>query len=234
MILKSGNVCYHSVQNLLYSRLLSKIVNIRINKIIILPMVLYGCGTWSLKLRDVHRLRVLESRVLWRFGPKRVEVTGGWRKLHNEELRDLYSSPSTTRIIKRRTMRWAGHVADEWGRIGTRQSEGKTLLGRPIRRRVDNIRMDLGEVGWDDVDWNGLAQDRNRWKVLVNSVLNFRVPQNAGKLWSGLTTCGLSSSAQLHRVSSVTWIQTKYSAILNGITFVVSNVLSKAFYTFSG
>jgi hypothetical protein len=79
--------------------------------------------------------------------------------------------------------------------------EGKRLLGRPRRRWVDNIRMDLGEVGWSDMDWIDLAQDRNRWRALVNSVLNLRVPWNAGKLSSGLTSSGLSNSAQLHRVS---------------------------------
>jgi hypothetical protein len=72
---------------------------------------------------------------------------------------------------------------------------GKRLLGRPRRRWVDNIRMDLGEVGWGDVDWIGLVQDRNRWRALLNSVLNLRVPRNAGKLWSGLTSSGLLSSA---------------------------------------
>jgi hypothetical protein len=80
--------------------------------------------------------------------------------------------------------------------------EGKRPLGRPRRRWVDNIRKDLGEVGWGDVAWIGLAQDRNRWRALVNLVLNLRVPRNAGKLWSGLASSGLSSSAQLHRVSS--------------------------------
>jgi hypothetical protein len=79
--------------------------------------------------------------------------------------------------------------------------EGKRPLGRPRRRWVDNIRMDFGEVGWSDVDWIGLAQERNRWRALVNSVLNLRVPWNAGKLSSGLTSSGLSSSAQLRRVS---------------------------------
>jgi hypothetical protein len=79
--------------------------------------------------------------------------------------------------------------------------EGKRPLGRPRRRWVDNIRMDLEEVGWSDVDWIGLAQDRNRWRALVNSVLNLRVPWNAGKLLGGLTSSGLSISAQLLRVS---------------------------------
>jgi hypothetical protein len=79
--------------------------------------------------------------------------------------------------------------------------EGKRSLGRPRRRWVDNITMDLGEVGWGYVDWIGLAKDRNRWRALVNSVLNLRVPSNAGKLSSGLTSSGLSVSAQLHTVS---------------------------------
>jgi hypothetical protein len=93
--LNSGNACYHSVQNLLSSRLLSKNVKVRIYKTIILPIVLYGCETWSLTVREEHKLRVFESRVLRRiFGPMRDGVAGGWRKLHNEELHNLYSSPS--------------------------------------------------------------------------------------------------------------------------------------------
>jgi hypothetical protein len=108
-------------------------------------------------------------------------VTGEWRKLHGEELRDLYSSSSTIRIIKSMRMKWPGHVA----RMGENRNayrllvgkpEGKSPLGRPRRRWMDNIRMDLGEVGWGDVDWIGLAKDRNRWRALVNSVLNLQVP----------------------------------------------------------
>jgi hypothetical protein len=96
-----GNACYHSVQNLLSSRLLCKNIIIRTYKTIILPVVLYGCGTWSLTLREGHSLRVFENRVLRRlFGPKRDEMTGGWRKLHNEELTNLYSSLNIIRIIK--------------------------------------------------------------------------------------------------------------------------------------
>jgi hypothetical protein len=81
------------------------------------------------------------------------------------------------------------------------EPEGKRPLGRPRRRWVDNIKMDLGEVEWDDVDWIGLAKDKNRWRAFVNSVLNLRVPCNAGKLSSGLTSSGLSTSVQLHIVS---------------------------------
>jgi hypothetical protein len=147
-----------------------------------LPVVLYGCETWSLTLREEHRLRVFENRVLRRiFGPRRDEVTGYWRTLHNKELHDLYLSPIIIRIIKQRGMRWAGHVArmDEKRnayRLLVRKPEGKRVLRRPKRRWVDTIRMDIGEVGWGDVDWIGLAKDRNRWRALVNSVMNLRVP----------------------------------------------------------
>jgi hypothetical protein len=113
-------------------------------------------------------LNIFENRVpRGIFGPKRDEVTGEWRKLHNEELRDLYSSASIIRIIKSRRMRWAGHVARMREKRNTYmlfvgKPQGKSLLGRPRRKWVYNIRMDLGEVGWGDVDWIGLAQDRNR------------------------------------------------------------------------
>jgi hypothetical protein len=118
--LNSGNACTHSVQNLLSSRLLPKSVKIRIYKTIILPVVLYGCETWPLTLREEHRLWVFENRVLRRiFGLKRDEVTGERRKLHNEGHRDLYSSSSKIRIIKSRRMRWAGNLARK-GRKGTR------------------------------------------------------------------------------------------------------------------
>jgi hypothetical protein len=115
------------------------------------------------------------------FGPKRDGVKGGWRKLHNEELHNLYSSPSIIRIIKWRRMRWVGHVArmGEKGnvyRLLMGKPEGKRPLGRPRHRWIDNIEMDLLEIGVSVVDWTGLAQDRYRRRALVNSVMNFRVP----------------------------------------------------------
>jgi len=101
--LKLGNACYHLVQNLFSSRLLSKNLKIKIYRTIILLVVLYGCETWSLALREERRLRVFENRLLRRvFGPKRDEVTGEWRKLHNEELNDLYSLPNIVRVVKSR------------------------------------------------------------------------------------------------------------------------------------
>jgi len=110
--MKTGNAYYHSVQNLLSSSLLSKNLKIKIYRNIILPVVLYECETWSLTLREEHRLKVFGNRVLRRiFGPKRDEVTGDWRKLHNEELNVLYCSPYIVWMIKSRRMRWAGHVA---------------------------------------------------------------------------------------------------------------------------
>jgi hypothetical protein len=110
--LNSGNAYCHSVQSLLSSRLLSRKLKVKIYKTIILPVVLYGCETWSLALREEHRPRVFENRMLRRiFGPTRDEVTGEWRMLHNGELHNLYSSPDIIRQIKSMRMSWAGHVA---------------------------------------------------------------------------------------------------------------------------
>ena len=121
---------HHSVQNLLSSILLSKNLKIRMYRIIILPVVLYGCETWSLAMTEERRLRVIENRVLRRiFGLERDEVTGEWRKLHNEELNDLYSSPNNVRVIKSR-MRWASHVA-RMGKGGLY----RVLVGKPEGRR---------------------------------------------------------------------------------------------------
>jgi len=166
--LKSGNAYYNSVQNLLSSSLHSKNLKIKIYRTIILSVVAYGCETWSLTLREEHRLRVFENRVLRRiFGPKRDEVTGEWRKLHNEELNDLYSSPNIVLVIKLRIMKWAGHVAcvgNERGtyRVLVGKPEGRRPLGRPRHRWEDNIKMDLQEVGCGGMDWIELAQDRDR------------------------------------------------------------------------
>jgi hypothetical protein len=126
-------------------------------KSIILPVVLYGCETWSLTLMEEHRLRVFENGVLRRiFAPKRDEVTGEWRKLHNEELHNLYSSPNIIRMIKSRRMRWAGHVA----RMGEKRNAYRILVGKPEGRRplgrqdqdVGGWKIDLREIGWDSMD----------------------------------------------------------------------------------
>jgi hypothetical protein len=121
-------------------------------------------------------MRVFENRVLRGiFGPKRDEVVAGWRKLHNEELHNLYCSPSIITMIKSRRMRWAGHVARmEENRILVGKPEGKRPLGRPRRRWEDNIRMDLREIGWSGTDWIDLTQDRDQWRAFVNTVMNLR------------------------------------------------------------
>jgi hypothetical protein len=171
--LKSGNASYYSVQ-------------IKIYRTIILPVVLYGCEAWSLTLMEERRLRVFENRVLRKvFGPRRDEVTGEWRKLHNEELKGLYSLPNIVRVVKSRRMRWAGYVARMGEgravhRVLVGRPKGKRPLGRPRRRWEDNIRMDLREVGERHGDWMESAQGRDRWRALVNAVKNFRVPKRRG------------------------------------------------------
>jgi hypothetical protein len=138
--LNSGNACYHSVQSLLSSRLLFGNLKFGIYKTIILPVVLYDCETWTVTSREEHRLRVFENRVLRRiFGPKRVEVTGEWRKLHNEEFHNLYLSPDIITKIKPRRMRWAGHVVRmgegrNMYRVFVGKPEGRSSLDRPRHR----------------------------------------------------------------------------------------------------
>jgi hypothetical protein len=137
---------------------------------------------WERDMRKECRLRVYENLVLRRTSvPKRDEVTGEWRRLHNKELYALYSSPNIIQMIKSRRQRWAGHVARMGERRGAYRAlvgkpEGRRPLGRPRRRWEDIIKMDLREVGWGGMDWINLAQDMDRWRALVNAVMNLRVP----------------------------------------------------------
>jgi hypothetical protein len=143
-----GNACYHSVQSLLSSHLLSRNVKVKIYKTIILPVVLYGCETWSLTLREEHRLRAFENRVLRRiFGSMRDEVTGKWRKLHSGELYNLYSTPEIITQIKSRRIWWAGHVA----RMGERKREEKSVhyFGGKTQRKETTWQTEVQMGGWD-------------------------------------------------------------------------------------
>ena len=152
---------------------------------IILHVVLIGCETWSLTLMKERRVRVSAKRVLRRIiGPKRYDVTGECRKLHNEELSDLYPSSNIARVIQWSWRRWAGHVACMGERRGLYRvllgkPEGNRPPGRPKRRWEDNIKTDLQEVGCGLMDWIALAQDTDRWRPLLNAVMNLRVP----KIW---------------------------------------------------
>jgi hypothetical protein len=140
------NACYQSVQNFLYSRLLSKNLKFKIYKTIILSVVLYGCETWTLPLTEEHRLRLFENRELRRiFVRKREEMVGGWRRLHNEELQNLYASPNIIRGIEQRRMRWGGACSTHGRDEKCIQSEGNRPLGRPRRRWEDNNRTDLSD-----------------------------------------------------------------------------------------
>jgi hypothetical protein len=140
----------------------------------------------SLILREESRLRVFENRVLRKiFGPKRNKVIEEWRKLHNEELNDLYFSPTVFRVINWRRMRWAGQVAHMRERkvvyrVLVGKSEGKRPFGRLGHRWEDNIKMDLQEARCRGMDWIELVPDKDRWRALVTAVMNLRVPYNAG------------------------------------------------------
>ena len=161
------------MQNPLSSKLLFKNLKIKIYRTIILPVVLYGCGTWSLTLREERKVRMYENTVLRRmFGPRSDEVTGEWKRLHNEELNDLYSSPNTLRTIKSRRMRWAGHVAcigeERGGRIGFWWGN----------RRKRGHWGDLGVDGWIILGWIS-----RRWDVCIWTGLGWpRVGTRGGGL----------------------------------------------------
>jgi len=154
----------------------------KIYRIVILPVVLFGCETWSLKLREERKPRVFENRVLGRiFGPRRDKVAGEWRRLNNGELNDLYTSHNIVRVKKWKRMKWVGNVArmgeeSEVYRVLVGKPEGRRPLGRTRRRWVNNIRTDLQEEECVYLDWIGMFQDGDRWRTLVSVVMNLRVP----------------------------------------------------------
>jgi len=158
--------------------LLSKNIKIKICRTISLPVVFYGCETWSVALREELTVMVFRNRVLRRiFGPNRDEVTGEWRRLHNAELYNLYSSRNIL-VIKSRK-RWAGHVV----RMGDMRGAYRILLvgpkrpfGRARRMWGDNIKIGLHKVGWRGMELVGLAEDGDGWRALLNAVMNRRVP----------------------------------------------------------
>jgi hypothetical protein len=159
----------------LSSCLISKNLKIKIYRTVILPVVMYGCETLSLTLGEEHRLRVFENRMLKIFGPK-CEEDRSWRKLHNEELHNLYSSPNIVRVIKSRRMKWPGHVACVRGgrgvyRVLVGRPKGTRPLGRPRHRWEDNIKMNHRERGINGANLIQLAQERVQGWASVNMVM---------------------------------------------------------------
>jgi hypothetical protein len=141
-------------------------------------------------LREEHKLRIFENRVLRRiFGPEREE-DGSWRKLHNDELHSLYSSPNIVTVIKSRRLGWVEHVARmgegrDVYRVLVGKPEGKRPLGRPRGRWEDNINLELREIGIDRTNWIRLAQDRVQWRTFVSTAMNLRVPQRKQDILTG-------------------------------------------------
>jgi len=158
-------------------------------------------------MKEERRLRVYENRVLRRiFEPNRDEVTGKWRKLHNKELTNLYSSLNIVWVTKLRRMRWARHVACTGKgrgmyRVFVGKTEGRRSLGRPRCRWEDNIKMDLQEMRCGGMDWIEVAQDRDMWRALVNVVMNLQVPQNARNFLTSCKPVSFSRRTLLHGLS---------------------------------
>jgi hypothetical protein len=179
--LNSGNACHHSVQSLLSSHLLSTDIKVKIQKTLILPLVLYGCQTLSLTLREEHRLRVFENRMLRRiFGPKRDEVMGEWKKLHNWELHNLYSSPDIIRQIKLRRTKCRAYGMHRRGK-----ELYKVLVGKPEGRvhskdqgiDGDGIKLDLWKPGWER---GGLDSPGSEYRQVVGSCEYGDEPSGSG------------------------------------------------------
>ncbi|PSN30365.1 hypothetical protein C0J52_25956 [Blattella germanica] len=155
--LNSGNACYYASQRLLSSQLLSKNIKLKIYKTVILPVILYGCETWTLTLREKKRLRLIENK-----------------------LKDIYGKPDIIRKIKSHRLRWAGDVAQMGDervvrRILEGKPEGKRPVGRSIMKWENNINQDLTEVDYTEDDWKTLAQDRDVWRAYVRTAMNLRV-----------------------------------------------------------
>jgi hypothetical protein len=177
----SENACHRSIQNLLPSVSSPKNLKIKVYNYIIYLLFYMGMKLCLSHTEEKHGLRVFENRVLRRtFGDKREEVVGGWRRLHNKELHNLYASPYVIRVINSRRMRWAGHVT-RMGEIRNsykiliEKPEGKRPLWRPRRRWEHNIRMDHREMWLKGVDWIHLPQDGDKWQGAGNTILNLRV-----------------------------------------------------------
>jgi hypothetical protein len=184
-----GSLLSFGAESIVFQFVIKKNIKITIGRTTVVSVALYGYEIWSFTLREERRLRVFENRVPRIFGPKRDEVTGEWRKLDNEELNDLYSSPNTIWVIKSRIISWTGHVAQMGERrrvyrVLVGKAEGRGSLGKPKRGWEDNIKKDLQEVGcraWTSLIWlrvgtGGLA--------LINAAMHLRVPSNLGDFFT--------------------------------------------------